>query len=550
MLLELHIRDLLLIERADLEFGPGLGVLTGETGAGKSVLLGALGFVLGWRGKADMVREGAAAGEVEAVFALPDDHAAHELLEELGIAAGDELVIRRRARPDGRKQGWINDRRVSGESLRALAARLVELHGQHDDRGLLDPRRHRALLDRFADATPALAATRAAWNEWQRARRSLSEAREALEAARAEADWLAHAVAELEAFAPEEGEEERLVEQRRLMRAGARRREEVARVLALLGDEGAEGHLADALRALEAAASDLGERADAAIAHLGHAYDHLADGAAEIAALLEDISFDPERLETVEERLFALRDLARKHKVPADELPALAQSLRARLDAVEAGDARLAALEEEEAGARRAFEAAAAELSRLRREAAGALDREVTAELPALRLGAARFRTALHAVEAGPEGLERAVFEVRTNPGAPWGPIDRIASGGELSRFLLALKVVLAGRGEAQPTMIFDEIDRGVGGATADAVGRRLAALARQGQVLVVTHSPQVAARADRHWRVMKETAAGRTRITVTQLDADERVEEIARMMAGETVTDQARAAARALLEG
>ncbi len=549
MLLELHIRDLLLIEKADLEFGPGLGVLTGETGAGKSVLLGALGFVLGWRGKADMVRGGAASGEVEAVFALPEDHPARGLLEELGIAAGDELVIRRRARPDGRKQGWINDRRVSGESLRALSALLVELHGQHDDRGLLDVRGHRALLDRFADAGAALAATRAAWEAWQRARRDLAEARQELEKARAEADWLAHAVAELEAFAPEEGEEERLSDRRRLMRAGARLREEVARVLTLLGDEGAEGHLADALRSLEAAAPDLGERADAAIERLGRALDHLADGAAEVTTLLEDLFFDPATLEEVEERLFALKDLARKHKVPADELPALAQELRARLDALEAGDVRLGALEKNEAEARQAYEAAATGLSRLRRDAAGALDRAVMAELPALRLGEARFRTTFHAAEAGPEGLERAAFEVRTNPGAPWGPLDRIASGGELSRFLLALKVVLAARDGAQPTMIFDEIDRGVGGATADAVGRRLADLAQRGQVLVVTHSPQVAARAERHWRVAKETTAGRTRIAVTPLDAAERVEEIARMMAGETITDEARAAARALLE-
>ncbi len=549
MLRTLDIRDMLIIDRLELAFEPGLNVLTGETGAGKSILLDCLGFVLGWRGRAELVREGASEGEVTAVFALPAGHAARAVLEEAGLEAGEELILRRMNRAGGQKTAWVNDRRVSGEVLRRLSETLVELHGQQDDRGLLDPRGHRAMLDAFGGLGPRVAETRAAWTARRRAAAALAEAEEALATARAEEDFLRHAVAELEDLAPEPGEEEALDARRRLMQGAERTREDVARALAALGSEGAEGAMGDALRWLEGVADRAEGRLEAPLAALSRAMVELGEAVSGVEDCLEALSFDPLELERVEERLFAIRGLARKHQVMPDELPELADTLRGRLEALDAGSADLARLRAARDEAEAAYDRAAEALGAARREAAARLDQAVEAELAPLRMERAAFRTEIGEAPPGPEGRDAVQFAVATNPGAPAGPLNRIASGGELSRFLLALKVSLAAP-EGGVTMIFDEIDRGVGGATADAVGRRLKALAADGQVLVVTHSPQVAALGGHHMRVEKRVEKERTRSTVHPLADDARVDELARMLSGDRVTEEARAAARALLSG
>ena len=550
MLRSLDIRDMLLIDRLTVNFAPGLNVLTGETGAGKSILLDCLGFVLGWRGRAELVRSGAAQGEVTAVFDLPDGHAARAVLADAGIEAEDELILRRVNAADGRKTGWVNDRRVSGEVLRALSDTLVELHGQHDDRGLLNPRGHRLLLDAFGalDTTPA----RAAWTARRQAAAALADGEAALDAARKEEDFLRHAVAELEKLAPEPGEEATLDISRRQMQAAERVRGDVARALQMLagGEGAAEGAMVEAVRWLEGAADKMGDESgalDEPVAALGRALIELGDATSGIEDALSAMDFDPRTLEATEERLFALRALARKHDVLPDDLATLAGDLSARLAALDAGEARMDALTRDLAAADVAYDAAAAALTAARGEAALRLDQAMAAELAPLKMERAVFETRLSPGEPGPEGRDTVAFTVATNPGAPAGPLDRIASGGELSRFLLALKVSLA-RGGDPVVMIFDEIDRGVGGATADAVGRRLARLAEGAQVLVVTHSPQVAALGQRHFRVAKAVEDEMTTSRVAALDAGERVEEIARMLAGEEITPAARAAAGALL--
>ena len=549
MLRALEIRDMLIIDRLDLTFQPGLNVLTGETGAGKSILLDSLGFVLGWRGRAELVRQGAEQGEVVAVFDLPDGHAAHAVLEEAGLPSGPELILRRINTRDGRKTSWINDRRCSGEVLRALSDRLVELHGQHDDRGLLDPKGHRALLDAFGGVAPLLDTTRETWRARSRLSRRLTEAEAAIAAVRAEEDYLRHAVAELDAMDPQPGEEAELDARRRLMQGAERMREDMARAHAALGPQGAEGAMGDALRWLDGLADRAEGMLDAPLEALGRALNELADAVQGVERAQDVLSFNPHELEETEERLFAIRALARKHDVLADDLGQFAQGLRDRLAALDRGDADLRALRAELAQAEAAFDVAARALTDARAEAAGRLDAAVTAELAPLKMERAVFRTEIAAAEPGPEGRDSVTFSVATNPGAPAGPLARIASGGELSRFLLALIVCLSDN-NAGITMIFDEIDRGVGGATADAVGRRLAALAEGGQVLVVTHSPQVAALGAHHWRVEKRVRDEMTTTTVVPLDASARVDEIARMVAGDTITDEARGAARALLAG
>ncbi|MFV0300958.1 MAG: DNA repair protein RecN [Paracoccus sp. (in: a-proteobacteria)] len=547
MLRSLDIRDMLLIDRLELSFGPGLNVLTGETGAGKSILLDCLGFVLGWRGRADLVRSGAAQGEVTAVFDLPADHPARRVLDEAGIEPGDELILRRINGGDGRKTGWVNDRRVSGEVLRQLSDALVELHGQHDDRGLLNPRGHRALLDAFAGADPA--ATRRAWTARREARAALDEAQAALAAARKEEDFLRHAVAELDELAPEPGEEVALDIARRTMQAAERIRGDVARALQILGPEGAEGAMLDANRWLEGASDRAEGRLDPPIEALGRALVELGEATSGVETALQGLDFDPHALEQAEERLFALRALARKHDVLPDDLTGLAGELRDRLDRIDAGEERMAALVRAMDDADAAYDAAALALTGARRKAAEQLDRAVSAELAPLKMERALFETLVGVAEPGPEGRDAVAFTVATNPGAPAGPLDKIASGGELSRFLLALKVCLA-RGNDALVLIFDEIDRGVGGATADAVGRRLAKLAGDTQVLVVTHSPQVAALGAHHFQVAKSVSGGMTTSRVVALDAGTRIHEIARMLAGDKVSDAAVDAARALLAG
>ena len=548
MLLSLEIRDMLIIDHLEIEPGGGLNALTGETGAGKSILLDNLGFVLGWRGRAEMVRAGCDRGEVVAVFAIGPDHPARKLLEAAGIGAEDEVILRRINRADGRKQAWVNDRRVSGEVLRALSDTLVELHGQHDDKGLLNPRLHRAMLDEYAGLGRLKARVSAGWKAVAAAEKSLAAARAELAGIAAEEEYLRHAVAELAALAPEPGEEAELDARRRMMQAAGRVQADVIKAYQLLGaSEGAEAQVADALRWLEAAAPDAGEVLDLPLAGLARLLDDLARISAEVEAAAAALEFDPDELEAVEERLFALRALARKHDVLPDALAELAGGLAERLEALDQGAGNISRLEAELAQAREAYDALAQELSQRRRRASTALDKAVMAELAPLKMERAVFVTEIAETDPGPEGIDDVTFSVAPNPGAPAGPLNKIASGGEISRFLLALKVCLTG---ARPglTLIFDEIDRGVGGATADAVGRRLEALAQGGQILVVTHSPQVAARAAHHWQVSKQVKDGATLSRVEVLDSAARVDEIARMLAGDTVTEAARAAARELL--
>lgn len=544
MLVSLDIRDVLIIDRLSLGFQPGLNVLTGETGAGKSILLDALGFVLGWRGRADLVRQGAAQGEVEAVFDLPAGHPARAVLAEAGIEAGDELILRRVNGADGRKSAWVNGRRATGELLRDLSDHLVELHGQHDDRGLLNPRGHRQLLDAFAGTD--LAPVRAAWRARALADEALAAARAALDRAQVEEDFLRHAVAELDKLSPRPGEEAELDARRRLMQGAERIRADIARAHAALSD-GAGGAMRDALRWLEGAADRAEGRLDGPLAALARAMIELGEAEAGVETCLRGLDFNPSELEALEERLFAIRAQARKHGVLADDLARLAGDLRARLAAIDGGAAGIARLEKAAHAAALAYAEEAARLTAARTEAATRLDRAMAAELAPLKMERAVFSTQIAATDPGPEGVDAVTFTVATNPGAPSGPLNRIASGGELSRFLLALKVCLTGDAPGL-TLIFDEIDRGVGGATADAVGRRLQALAAGAQVLVVTHSPQVAALGAHHWRVEKRVEGGQTLSTVVTLAPEARTEEIARMLAGDRVTEAAREAARALL--
>lgn len=548
MLRSLDIRDMLLIERLDLGFGPGLNVLTGETGAGKSILLDCLGFVLGWRSRADLVRQGAQQGEVQAVFDLPPDHPARAVLSDAGISVEeDELILRRVNGLDGRKTGWVNDRRVSGEVLRKLSETLVELHGQHDDRGLLNPRGHRALLDAFGVIDTKT--VRTAWNARREAAQLLAQAEAALEAARQEEEFLRHAVEEIDKLAPEPGEEQSLDIARRQMQGAERIRDDVARALQLLGGDGAEKAMVDAGRWLEGVSDQAEGRLDPPLAALSRALIELGEATRGVEDTLSALDFDPYALESTEERLFALRALARKHGVLADDLAALGHELRERLGRIDAGEAQIGTLRAEAVAAQQAYDDAAATLTAERTRHAQQLDRAVTAELVPLKMDRAVFETRISEGEPGPEGRDIVAFTVATNPGAPSGPLDKIASGGELSRFLLALKVCLA-RGNDALVMIFDEIDRGVGGATADAVGRRLQALAQGSQVLVITHSPQVAALGAVHFRVAKSVTDGTTTSNVVALDQQERTAEIARMLSGDRITDAATDAAKALLAG
>ena len=547
MLRALDIRDILIIDHLELGFQPGLNVLTGETGAGKSILLDSLGFVLGWRGRAELVRQGADQGEVVAEFDLPEGHPARAVLEEAGLPAGDELILRRVNTRDGRKTAWVNDRRCSGEVLRQLSDTLVELHGQHDDRGLLNPRGHRDLLDAYGGLEPQRAKVRAAWRAMAEARKALEAAQAALEEVRAEEEFLRHAVGELDALDPQPGEDEALDARRRLMQQAEKIREDIARAQAALGLEGAEGAAGDALRWLDGVADRAEGQLDEPIAAIGRAMVELDEAAQGVTRCLDGLTFNPLELEECEERLFAIRAMARKHGVAPDDLGEFAEGLRGKLAALDQGDADLKALEGAVTEAEAAYDTAAADLSAKRIKAAKSLDKAVMAELAPLKMERAVFSTVIEAGESGPEGRDAVTFTVATNPGAPAGPLNKIASGGELSRFLLALKVCLTGT-DSGLTMIFDEIDRGVGGATADAVGRRLRQLAQDGQVLVVTHSPQVAAQGAHHWRVEKKVVDEQTLSTVTPLPDSDRVDEIARMLSGDTITQEARAAAQALM--
>ncbi|MCB5197642.1 DNA repair protein RecN (Recombination protein N) [Loktanella sp. DSM 29012] len=549
MLRTLDIRDMLIIDQLELTFQPGLNVLTGETGAGKSILLDSLGFVLGWRGRAELVRQGAEQGEVTASFDLPPDHPAHTVLSEAGLPGGDELILRRVNSRDGRKTAWVNDRRASGEVLRALSDTLIELHGQHDDRGLLNPRGHRQMLDTYAGVDAELSAVRAAWTSLSRATKAREAATLRIAEVRAEEEYLRHAVGELDKLDPQAGEEATLDAARRTMQAAEKIKTDVARAGEALGLQGAEGMMSDANRWLIGAADRAEGRLDEPLSAIERALLELDLAQRGVQDALDALTFDPAELEATEERLFAIRGLARKHDVLADELGPFADDLRARLALLDDSEKDLDDLLRAERAAQVTYDSHAEALRAARAAAAGRLDAAMASELAPLKMERAVFRTDMTDAPAGPEGRDAVAFTVATNPGAPPGPLNKIASGGELSRFLLAMKVCLAQAGQGGVTMIFDEIDRGVGGATADAVGRRLAALADGGQVLVVTHSPQVAALGGHHWRVEKRQDATETTSTVVPLGADERVTEIARMLSGDTITDAARAAAMALMD-
>lgn len=551
MLTALSIRDVVLIEALDLDFGAGLGALTGETGAGKSILLDALGLVLGARADSGLVRNGAAQAVVTASFDLPDDHAVAALLTENGLEAeeGEPLIIRRLLKADGGSRATVNNQPASVGLLKELATHLVEIHGQHDDRGLLNPRGHRALLDAFGriDSGPVVAAYR----DWQIAEERLVTAVADLETAARDREWLEHAVTELTALAAEPGEEETLAALRSDMQKGARLTEDLAAVTAHFeGSTGGGAQLRQAARRLDRIAGEHPALAEA-LAALDRAVIEASEAEERLDAARDALSFDPARLEDAETRLFELRAMARKHRVEPDALPALASDLTDRLGRIQSGGDDVARLEAAARDARVAYERAAANLSDLRAKAARRLDDAVAAELAPLKLDTARFRTVVDVLpetQWSPAGRDRVEFEISTNPGASFAPLIKIASGGELSRFILALKVALAEEGGAR-TMVFDEIDRGVGGAVASAIGERLARLADRAQILVVTHSPQVAARADAHWLIAKSHDGTVTRTGVTALDAEERREEIARMLSGAAVTDEARAQAARLLE-
>ncbi|MDH5797178.1 MAG: DNA repair protein RecN, partial [Paracoccaceae bacterium] len=454
MLRGLDIRDLLIIDRLELEFQPGLNVLTGETGAGKSILLDALGFVLGWRGRAELVRQGAAQGEVTAVFELAPDHPAHAVLQEAGLPIGDDLILRRVNTADGRKTAWVNDRRASGEVLRQLSETLVELHGQQDDRGLLNPRVHRGLLDEFGDHSGLLSEVRAAWRVKAEAEKALAAARAGLEELKKEEDFLRHSVAELDKLSPLPGEEADLDAKRRLMQAAGRIREDIARAHGALGSEGAEGLVADANRWLNTAAESAEGRLDEVLEALDRAQNDIALAQQGVERVMDDLSVNPGELEAAEERLFAIRALARKHSVLPDDLAEFADTLRMRLAALDDGAGGIDRLQDAVGQAGTAYDASAQALSKARHAAAGRLDAAMATELAPLKLDRAVFSTGIAEGEPGPEGRDDVNFVVATNPGAPAGPLNKIASGGELSRFLLALKVCLA-RGADGLTMIF-----------------------------------------------------------------------------------------------
>ncbi|MBK1661322.1 DNA repair protein RecN [Paracraurococcus ruber] len=556
MLISLAIRDVVLIERLDLAFGPGLTVLTGETGAGKSILLDSLGLACGARAEAGMVRSGQSQCSVAAAFAPPEGHPALAILAEQGMEPEEVLVLRRVVQADGRGRAFVNDQPVAVGLLRRLAASLVEVQGQHDQVGLADPATHAGLLDAFGGLEKSRIAVAGAWRAWRDADRTLVAAREAIAAAQRDEEFLRHAVQELSDLAPVEGEEEELTKERQRLQQGERRNESIAAALSEMQPrDRRRGGPADALRSAARALERLpapNEEAQPILHLLAQAQDAVAEAETLLQRMLNEGGPDPRRLEQLEDRLFGLRAAARKHGVAVVELPALLAQQKERLGALDAGTERVAGLERAATEARDAYLASARALTAARTAAAKRLETALAKELPPLKLDRARFFVEVAAREESgwsADGMDRVTFLVSTNPGQAPGNLQKIASGGELSRLMLALKVVLA-RGSPVPTLIFDEVDAGIGGATAAAVGDRLARVAERLQVLVVTHSPQVAARGSQQLRVAKRVKGERAATTVEPLDKRERREEIARMLAGERVTDAARAAADSLLEG
>ncbi|MBB2169489.1 DNA repair protein RecN [Gluconacetobacter aggeris] len=568
MLTHLSIRDVVLIERLDLPFSPGLTVLTGETGAGKSILLDSLGLTLGERASAGLVRAGAEQASVTACFDLLPDHPLPTLLAEQGIVIDDPrepLVLRRIVTVDGRSRAYINDQPVGVNLLRRAAALLVEIQGQHEQMGLADQGTHLDLLDSFG-VPPALRAdTEAAYRAWMAATAELAAARATMENAAREEEWLRQSVEDLSTLAPQEDEETHLAGMRQSLQQGERRGEAIAAALAELSprdrrSSGPAAALRGASRTLQRLLPSAGDTATdgadrlahEALAALERAEEALGEAETLLSRLAAEADSDPRLLEQTEERLFALRAAARKHGVSVPELPGLLAALGDRLAALDSGNVRIGALETMVRERRARFEDAAGLLSAAREKTARRLEAAVTAELKPLRLERARFFVTLPPLppEAwNARGREQAAFQIAANPGQPPGPLAKVASGGELSRLMLALKVVLAGR-SAVPTLVFDEVDSGVGGATASAIGERLSRVGQDVQVLVVTHSPQVAARGNAHLRISKSVARGRTETRAEPLSTEQRREEIARMLAGDTITEAARAAADSLLQG
>jgi DNA repair protein RecN (Recombination protein N) len=554
MLAALAIRDIVLIDTLDLAFERGLSVLTGETGAGKSILLDALSLALGARGDGALVRHDAEQGQVTAVFELAADHPAWALLRDNGLTADGEMILRRAQGRDGRSRAFINDQPVSVSLLREVGATLIEVHGQHDDRALLDSAAHRRLLDAFGGLGDGVATVGALFASWRYAAAAVDEQRRRIETARAEADYLRAALDELSALAPKDGEETELSDKRHRMMRAEKIAEDVTDALeTVAGGASPVPVLASVARRLERRRDVAAELVNPAIEAIDRALTALDEAGAALEHAREEAAFDPKELETVEQRLFALRGAARKFDTPIDLLPELAARIADDLEALEVGEAKVQELAEAAKLAREQYRRAATSLSDARRKAAAELEAAVAWELPALKLERASFSVAIDTDPDQPTeaGIDQVAFVVRTNPGSRPGPLGKVASGGELSRFLLAIKVALADRGSA-PTLIFDEIDTAVGGAVSDAIGVRLSRLADSVQVLAVTHAPQVAARAAHHWSVAKDQHPAENRMvtSVGRLDEARRREEIARMLAGRVVTDEARAAADRLLTG
>ena len=550
MLARLSIRDIVLIERLDIDFGSGLAALTGETGAGKSILLDAFALALGARGDASLVREGAEQGQVIATFEIAKDHPARRVLAENDLGTEDDVIVRRVQFADGRTRAFVNDQPVSVQILRALGVALVEIHGQHDDRAFVEASTHRALIDAFGGIEADASGVRRLWNERREREAAVAAHRAEVERARREAEWLRHAVDELGKLAPEAGEETSLADRRATMMQAEKAAEDLrATQEAVSGPQSAVPPLATAMRRLERRAAQAPALIEPVVKAIDSALNALDEAHRHLEHALRAAHYDPLELERIEERLFALRAAGRKYNAPVDELAALKSRYAGDLALIDAGAERLAALEADAQATTARYREAAQVLSANRRRAAQKIDKAVNAELKPLKLERAQFSTQIDSEDEGPEGLDRIEFWVRTNPGTRPGPLMKVASGGELARFLLALKVVLADRGSA-PTFVFDEIDTGVGGATADAIGVRLARLSSSVQVIAVTHAPQVAARADRHYLITKDALAKGKRVAtrVVELEAERRREEIARMLAGAEITAEARAAAERLI--
>jgi DNA repair protein RecN (Recombination protein N) len=555
MLIQLSIRDIVLIERLDLAFETGLSVLTGETGAGKSILLDSLSLALGGRGDGDLVRHGEDKGQVTAVFDVAMDHGARKLLRDNGIDDDGDLIFRRSQSADGRTKAFVNDQPLSVQLMRQAGQLLVEIHGQHDDRALVDTNAHRMLLDAFAGLTEDVQQMSGLYRIWRDTERTLKKHREKVENAAREADYIRSSVEELEALSPQDGEEDDLADRRSKMMKAERIAGDISEASEFLnGNASPVPHIASLVRRLERKSHEAPGLLEETVALLDAALDQLSNAQMEVEAALRKTEYDPKELERVEERLFALRAASRKYSVPVTGLPALAERMIVELADLDAGEERLGRLEAELAIAKAAFDVAARSLSDKRHHAGEALASAVMAELPALKLERARFMVEISSSEetATADGIDTVEFHVQTNPGTRPGSIMKVASGGELSRFLLALKVALADRGSA-PTLVFDEIDTGVGGAVADAIGQRLKRLSERVQVLSVTHAPQVAARAATHLLISKGPSSDGSEKIFTRVAAmapKDRTEEIARMLAGASVTDEARAAAARLLAG